>query len=62
MTLKEIKFYCDLLNFSYDRLSNQESLTKSVQSLASSFLLDLNSEGKGSNPTAIVKISDKIKS
>ena len=63
MTAKEIDFYADQRNLVYEKCNSSESsVQKSVQQLASMFLNDLNSEGKGSNPTAIVKISNKIKS
>ena len=61
MTSKEIDFYAKERNLRFEdqKCKNSE---KSVQEFASMFLNDLNREGKGSNPTAIVKISNKIKS
>jgi len=61
MTTKEICFYVKNEKLKVWEVEEEEEKTKSVQSLASLFLSDLNAEGKGSNPTAIVKISNKIK-
>lgn len=60
MTGKEIDYYVQQLNM-HPVEDASGKMEKSVQQLASLFLNGLNSEGKGSNPTAIVKIANKLK-
>ena len=60
MISAEIKYYCDVCKLN-PTIKPIDSNKNSVQFMATTFITSLNTEGKTSNPSAIVKISDKMK-
>ena len=64
MTKKEIDFYVNATGgyvFQEQETDTESAQIKSIQSLAAKFLSDLNEQGKDSNPSAIVRLSNKLK-
>ncbi len=60
MTKKEIDFYVNATGGVITEKKTDIQI-KSIQSLAAKFLSDLNEQGKDSNPSAIVRLSNKLK-
>ena len=61
MTQIEVEYYCKVLELENLKEMKESIATDTVHHLSSKFMTDLALQGQKSNPSAIVKIADKIK-
>ena len=62
VTQIEVDFYCSALNIAHQKEESKSERINSVQSLSSLFMTNLALVGQKSNPSAIIRMAEKIKS
>ena len=61
MTQIEVDYYCEALKIAYQKEVSEDESIKSVQALSNLFMKNLALVGQKSNPSAIIRMAEKIK-
>ena len=61
MTQIEVDYYCEALEIAYQKETLEDDSIKSVQALSNLFMKNLALVGQKSNPSAIIRMAEKIK-
>ena len=61
MTQIEVDYYCEALEIAYQKEALEDDSIKSVQALSNLFMKNLALVGQKSNPSAIIRMAEKIK-